>query len=159
MAELFPDFEDDLEEFAPDEDLEESADILPAQPYGFTWRFDLAAGDIMLDDGGNALTVEGIGTVMEWINHTLGITRFETSIYGTDIGTDLNSLIGSKEDEYILARSKREITEALLKHDRITEVEVTEVFTIAHALYALVEFSTDDEERASALFLFDPSSS
>ena len=149
----FPVFEDDeeLELFNPDEDLDEDVDAQPGDPYGFTWRFDFAEGDIFLNAGGETVEARELECVKEWIQHTLSITRFESPIYGTDVGTDIGSLIGSRDDEFVMSRIRSEIEIAALAHDRIESVNVAEVFKIGNVAYAFVEFTTDDSEQEELL--------
>lgn len=144
---LFPEFEDDddIEEFALDDDIDEDEESQPPLPYGFTWRFDHNAGDIFLSPRGEAVKVYTTETVIEWIQHTLAVKRFETPIYGTAVGTDIHDLLGLKaNDQYVLSRIRSEIEEAISEHDRVIAVEVAEIFPLEDAIYAYVTFETDD---------------
>ncbi len=147
-ADFFPSFDDDaLEEYVPDEDIDLDEEVQPPTPYGVTWRFDFDAGDIYISDSGENQLLSDIETVKEWIKHTLSIRRFESPVYGTDIGTDLQDLVGTKDSEFVLARIAQEIREAVSAHDRIVSCEVLRVFHIGDAAYAFVSFETDDSAR------------
>ncbi len=149
---VFPEFEDDsLEDFVPDDDLDQDEEVQPPLAYGTTWLFDFDEGDIYLSNKGETPLVSGMETLKQWIRHTLSIRLFESPIYGTNVGTDLHTLIGSKNEAYAALRLKKEIAEALLSHDRIISADVETVFKIGHVAYAFVAFETDDSERQELL--------
>ncbi len=149
---VFPTFSDDeVEDFVPDDDIDQDEELQPPTPYGVTWRFDFASGDLALDSSGNTATVSGLGTVTEWINHMLLIRRFESPILDASIGTDLQTLVGSRDNTLAMLRLRKEIVEAILQHDRVTEAEVVDLFPVGGDMYVFVEFTTDDSEQEGVL--------
>lgn len=149
MADLFPTIEDATDaEFYDgnlDEDVLNETTALPI-PYGFTWAFDFSAGDIALDNQGNTQRVEGHRTLHEWIGHTLSTERYETPIFGGDIGTIINKLVGEKTaaDPLTLSTVEREISEAIRVHDRVAQIENFAVIPLDHDIFVYMRLLTDD---------------
>ncbi len=119
-------------------------------PYGFTWAYDFNAEDLDFS-GGNPPRVSGLGTVNEWISHTINVEQFETPIYGSNIGTKINFLIGSTLDPQTISEVKNEIEEAISIHDRIDEVSHVGAFAIHGNLYTYFSYETDDTIGSQAL--------
>lgn len=157
VPKIFPqvselDLESDLAEFFdPDDDVgliePDPADVLP---YGFTWVFDFNANDLDFSDGDPA-KVTGLGTVNEWISHTINTEQFETPIFGPDIGTNINQLIGEVIDSYILTRVRAEIVDAISVHDRISAVNYANAFAITNNVYSYLSYATDNDDGSGAL--------
>lgn len=144
--------DDELETFTVDEGVVESGEYDEVLPYGTTWKFDFAAGDIYLNDRGQTTLVSDIDTVNEWIFHTLSVVRFESPIYGGDIGTDIDSLLGASIlDEYTRSRIEQEITEAIAVHDRISEVHLVRTFPLGRDLFVYVQYLTDEGETTDVV--------
>jgi len=150
---IFPQDEDDdvFDEFDPDDNLglvdTASSDPLP---YGFTWQYDFNAEDLDFSRG-NPPVVSGLGTVNEWILHTVNVEKFETPIYGDGIGTNIFSLIGEVIDPYVMARIRQETVAAIEVHDRIEEVTYIAAFAIKGNVYAYLSYQTDDSIDGQAL--------
>ncbi len=149
---LFPTFDDDeLEEFVPDDSLDQDEELQPPVPYGTTWRFDFDNGDIMLDSLGSTSNASGLDTVKEWIQHTLLTRRFESPLYGPDTGTLIPDLIGSRDSTLAIEIIRKEVVAALLVHDRIVEASVPEIFPVGDTMYVYVDYVTDDSEQEGIL--------
>jgi hypothetical protein len=146
--ELFPDIEDiDEAEFLdtfPDEDfLEEEAE--PPLEFGITWKFDFTTGDVFTDDVGRMVIVSEEATLHEWLGHTLNTERFETPIFGGDIGTDINEIIGAEStfDPYTSAIIEDDFRETILVHDRVDTVETVAVIPLDYDMFVYMRVITD----------------
>lgn len=154
-----PDFIPQLEEFDIAEDFDPDDDVGLVDtvveeplPYGFTWKYDFN-GDQGLDfSRGNPPITRGHGTLHEWITHTINTQQFETPIFGSDVGTQIYSLIGSTLDSYILSLCKEQIIDAVTVHDRVEEITDIMVFAIKGNTYAYFMYETDDSLEGRALF-------
>jgi hypothetical protein len=149
MADIFPTIEDSEEAEFFDASLEE--DTLnevaePSLPYGFSWAFDFTAGDILLDRRGNTRVVSERRTLHEWIGHTLSTERYETPIYGGDIGTIINRLIGAEvaSDPHTMAVVEEEITEAIKVHDRVASIDKIALIPLDYEIFVYMRLQTDD---------------
>lgn len=146
VPEIFPQDNDTdvFSEFDPDDDvgLLDTESEEP-EPYGFTWAYDFNAEDLDFSTG-DPLKVYELGTVNEWIMHTINTEQFETPIFGPNIGTDINDLIGDILDSYVLNRVTEEIEVAIAVHDRIDTVEYILAFSIKGNVYCYFAYETDD---------------
>lgn len=149
--ELFPSIDDaDVSDFAfEDPSIELLLDdltVAPKIPLGFSWRFDFNKGDLATDSRGEFVRMEDEAVLRDWVGHTLNTERWETPIYGGDIGTDINGLIGAKNagDSQTMAEVQAEIVEAVNVHDRIQQVYVLGVFAIGYDIYASFQYTTDE---------------
>ena len=152
--ELFPQPGDDdiLEDFDPDDDLGlQDTVVEEPRPYGFTWRFDFNKEDLDFSNG-DPPKVTGLGTVNEWISHTINTEIFETPAFDGDIGTPIFKMIGSVLDGYMTQRVKDEIIKAVNIHDRITDVTDVQVFSLGGNIYGFFTYETDDTIQSPALF-------
>ena len=139
--------DDDAEFIDPDVDEDFlSEDEESPKPYGFTWKFDFNKGDISFDESGNTKVLEGQDTVREWMAHTLNTERYETTIFGGDIGTDINSLIGTLHaaDSDTISEVESQIREAVLVHDRVESIERLVIFPFEDDIFAYFKYVTDD---------------
>lgn len=155
---VFPTNEDDNAEFIDSNLDEDFIDTEPdvAQDYGFTWKFDFSRGDIFLDSFGNTAEVSGHDCLREWIGHTLGTERWETPIFGGDIGTELNMLIGASHtlDPIAIATIEKEIKEAIEVHDRIDRVERIAFIPIDYDVFVYLRYTTDDAQGLEEVVSF-----
>jgi len=138
---------DDFPLYQPGNDfLEAEATVVPPEPYGFTWKFDFTKGDLWTDSSGQFLEVEQRNTVHEWVSHTLNTWRWETPIFGGDIGTEIHNFIGVNTtiDGGTLARVEEEIIEAVSVHDRIDAVGVVVLIPVDYDIFCVFRYSTDD---------------
>jgi hypothetical protein len=149
MADIFPVF-DEVEdaEFVDanlDEDFIDDELELP-DPYGFTWKFDFTKGDIFTDDYGNMATVSDHDCLREWIAHTLSVEKFETPIYGGDIGTSINEIVGaySTMDAQAMRLVEDDIKSAIGVHDRIESVERIAAIPLEYDMFVYMRYVTDD---------------
>lgn len=154
---VFPDFGGLSEtELAPDIDVSESVfeslEVVEI-PYGLTWEFDFTNGDIALNDGGKPVEVTEQATLREWISHTLMTARGETPIFSDSIGTDIYEMIGQTHalDGHNLARIERQISAAILVHDRIAEVEKIAIIPLGYNVYVYLKFRTTDSAEFNEL--------
>lgn len=157
VPKIFPQVSElDLEEdlavfFDPDDDIglvdEETTDV---RPLGFTWQFDFNAHDLDFA-GGNPPVVYELGTINEWISHTINTEQFETPIFGSDIGTVINDLIGNIIDSYVLITVEEELTRAINIHDRISAVNVSAVFPVGHNIYGFLSYAIDNDDGSASL--------
>jgi hypothetical protein len=148
---IFPTTEgaDDAEfyDVAIDEDFL-NEEVEEPEPYGFTWRFDFASGDIFTDKYGRFIRIgTDRETLHEFVSHTLATERFETPIYGGDIGTDINHLIGRlrADDPHTISLVEREIKNAIMVHDRVAKVEKVAVIPLDSDLFVYIRIVADDE--------------
>jgi len=152
---IFPQDEEDdvLDDFDPDDDIGlVDTGIETPIPYGFTWQYDFNEEDLDFSRG-NPPVVRELGTVNEWILHTMNTEKFETPIFGEAIGTNIFSLVGEVLDSYVMARVRQEVVAAIEQHDRITEVTYISAFSIKGNVYAYVSYQTDDTIDGQALVL------
>lgn len=152
---IFPQDEEDdvLTDFDPDDDIGlVDTGVENPIPYGFTWQYDFNNEDLDFSRG-NPPIVRDLGTVGEWILHTVNVELFETPIYGEAIGTDIFKLVGEVLDPYVMSRVSQELTAAIEKHDRITEVTFISAVAIKGNIYAYVSYQTDDSIDGQALIL------
>ena len=143
--------DDVFDEFDPDDDvgLIDTQSEVP-RPYGFTWTYDFNAEDLDFS-AGNPPIVAGLGTVNEWILHTINTERNETPIFGSTIGTDIFSMVGDLLDPYVITRVQQEVKTAVEVHDRIEEVEFISAVGIKGSIYAYLLYITDDTLNGQAL--------
>lgn len=148
MAESpFPLFDDGLETVVLDDDLADEFAQLVATPFGFTWEFDFAEGDIVLGRAGETLMAAGVASILQWCRHVLTVRRGESPIHSPDTGVDLEGLLGRKiEDGFVIAKIKQEIETALVQHDRIDSVVVDNVITAGDSAYVFVTLTLDTGE-------------
>jgi hypothetical protein len=157
---VFPDFGDfDESNLAPD--IDESGAVFEPLvneeiPYGLTWAFDFVIGDVALSSDKKFIEVTEQATLREWINHTLLTARGETTIFSDDIGTDIFSMIGQTTimDTVTMARIERQITEALLVHDRIDTVNKIALIPLINEVFVYLNYTTTDSEDFDELIAF-----
>jgi hypothetical protein len=153
VPDIFPqdELDDVFDSFDPDDDigLVDTASEVPI-PYGFTWQYDFNKEDLDFT-AGNPPIVRELGVVNEWILHTLNTERFETPIFGEDIGTSIFSLIGSVLDPYVMSRVRQEVVNAIDIHDRVEEVTFISAFALKGNIYAYLSYQTDDTIDGQAL--------
>lgn len=138
--------------FDPDDDVGlVDPDPSELKPYGFTWKFDFNANDLDFSVGGNPAKVRDLGTVNEWITHTINTEQFETPIFGSNIGTVINDLVGDIIDSYLITRVKDEIVDAVSIHDRISAVTFAIAFAVSTNIYGFLSYATDNEDGSSNL--------
>lgn len=153
VPEIFPqsEIDDVYDAFDPYDDI---ALVDPAQeeplPYGFTWKYNFDKGDLDFSNG-DPPVLSSIGTVNEWILHSINTERFESFLLGENVGTLINSLFGSVIDQYILARIRQELVKLVEAHDRIQEVEYVSAFSLKNSVYAFMTYNTDDGVNGQAI--------
>ena len=143
---IFPEDADDdiIELFDPDDDIDlTDTDEDEPVPYGFTWTFDFNREDLDFSRG-DPPKVSGIRTVGEWITHTLNTELFETPIFDGDIGTDIFKLIGDGLDAGVIQEVEEEILEAILVHDRITDVTTEKIVALGTDIIGIFRSMVDD---------------
>lgn len=91
------------------------------QEPSLTYRLDLNSNII------SGMT-DGLDAVKQAVYHRLGIERYQYPIYSWEYGLQTYDLYG-KPMPYVMPEIKRRIKEALLKDDRITQVDG---FSFAH---------------------------
>lgn len=148
---IFPEFSDELADYAPDLDLTQDVEVQAPLPYGTMWAFDLETGDLALADSGETRVVTGPETVKEWAYHALKLERFESPLYDDKAGTALADLFGVRESASVNSFIRKEVEDALLQHDRVTSVDASLVFSVGHEGYVYVEYETDDGEADGLL--------
>mgnify|MGYP006202121551 CR=1 FL=1 len=149
MPDIFPTIEEATDAEFFDGDLNENTlnpDVAIPRPYGFSWKFDFTAGDFFVDQQGNMRVVREHDCLHDWIGHTLSTERYETPIFGGDIGTVINRLVGEElaSDPHTIAVIEREIREAIMVHDRIVQVQSLAVIPIDYEVFVYMRFLTDD---------------
>lgn len=149
MPDIFPTIEEATDAEFFDADLNEdnlNPDVAVPRPYGFSWKFDFTSGDFFVDQQGNMRVVREHDCLHDWIGHTLSTERYETPIFGGDIGTVINRLVGEElaSDPHTIAVIEREIREAIMVHDRIVQVQSLAVIPIDYEVFVYMRFLTDD---------------
>lgn len=139
---------DDDAEFL-DDNIEEdflSEEEDPPRPYGFTWKFDFSRGDIEVGSGADTRIVQDQLCLKQWLGHTLNVERYETSIYGGDIGTDQNAILAAKLSfgPNTVNEIEAQIKQAILVHDRIERVTEILTFPFEDDIFIYVSYITDD---------------
>lgn len=107
------------EEIAALEDLLDptDADVVTgatgAEPYGRSWNLN---GDV-------TQFVYGVESVKVWAETVLHIERYSFPIIHEDVGVeDLADIVGKADSPELRGLSERDVAEALLTHDRVTNV-------------------------------------
>lgn len=113
MPQLFPTFD------APVAKSQTSGN-LPQYPRSL--RFDLAAGDFILDGTGRLLEVDGYGAWVQWCEKAVCTERLVHLIYSPIFGAEIEK--SKKQPTRLTVQSalEREITEALLVDPRTESV-------------------------------------
>lgn len=95
----------------------------PAVPLGRTWRFDWAQGRF-ISRGASPAETEGKGAVEEWCQMALHSARGAHAVFPEDFGVeDPEADVGGLPSSSSLVSLEDRLREALLRHDRITDVE------------------------------------
>jgi hypothetical protein len=93
------------------------------RPFGRGWAFDFATNQFRRG-GAAPLEVRGLDQLRMWIETTLRTARLAHPIFSEDYGTDQPfEAIGQVFTPGLAGRYSRAITEALVAHDRITDVK------------------------------------
>lgn len=93
---------------------------------GSTYQFDFETGEFVLVDG-KLVPVSDVNAIKEWVQKCLRTERFKFKIYARDdkneYGVTIEDLIGSVLPRaFIESELKREISEALTRHPRISSI-------------------------------------
>lgn len=132
----------------PDQDIEETDD--PPEPYGRSWLFDPEKPGFLLH-GTAPATTNGVETLKQWILIMMWTARMSLPIYSDDFGMDEPArLIGQPPRVDLWQAYETDLTDALLVHDRITEVEYINLHVDEEdpeVTLVDVVVQTDDEER------------
>lgn len=93
---------------------------------GTTYSYDFTKGDFATVDG-KLIPVTGNEAIQVWVEKCLRTERFMYDIYARDdkdeYGVTIEGLIGTVlPREFVKAELKREITEALTRHPRISRI-------------------------------------
>jgi hypothetical protein len=116
--------------------------------YGRGWAFDFVSGQFTR--GGNSpLEVTGLAQLRMWIEKTLRTARMAHPIYSDDYGIDQPySVIGQPFTPGAAGRYARAISDALLVHDRITQIKDMTFTGGPNDVVLAVSFTvvTDEEE-------------
>lgn len=106
MPDLFPDIE------FPD--VETALAREQKQGYYPAPKFDIETGDFVRDSSNKIMTATGVEAWVLWCYKVLQTTRFTCLAYGSDIGVEIETLIGFSDRQATETALTREITEALL---------------------------------------------
>ncbi|NQX68071.1 DUF2634 domain-containing protein [Paenibacillus alba] len=82
--------------------------------------------------------VDGLEAVKQAVYKILQTERFKHTIYGSDYGSEFNSIVG-KSASYVKAELGRRIQEALVQDDRILSVDNVKITVSGDS--ALAEFT------------------
>lgn len=100
-----------------------------SQIQGKTYLYDFEKGDFIIKDG-RLVKADGIEAIIVWIEKILRTEKFKCKIYKKDeeideYGTTIKELIqGRKLPQFFLqSELRREIEEALQKHNEIERIE------------------------------------
>lgn len=115
---MFPELNLDLQEQIDNIQIETSLQL------GKTVLFDFTKGDFITQDGKLIIATE-IEALKNWIIKVIKTEKFKFKIYEEkEYGITLEDLVmGNKINVYIESEIKREITEALLKHPQILNID------------------------------------
>lgn len=92
-------------------------------PLGRGWAFDFESGQFMRH-GYAPMVVSDEEHLRVWIEKTLRTSRFSHSIYSDNYGTEIpEDLIGQPFSSEMAGLVVRAVEDALLVHDRITQVK------------------------------------
>jgi hypothetical protein len=150
-------------EVSPDEELaaaiadtDPATTIQPPQPLGRGWAFDPARGQF-ITYGSEPVRVSGEGELREWIDKALHTARFAHPIYSDQFGIDTVELIGRTPTADLVASHIQAIKDALLAHDRITDVKDFKVSADPSTDYLAFAFTVVlDEGPESTTIDLDP---
>jgi len=103
---------------APVDDMQPDAPI----PFGKSWQFDFITGQFVRRGSLPAETYE-LDTLVVWVEKTLRTAAYTYPIYTDSYGIDTSEpIIGETWSDEMLGPLQDVVTEALLTHDRITDV-------------------------------------
>lgn len=93
------------------------------EPIGKSFLYDFKKGDFVISDG-KLVKVFETDSLKVWIEKIIRTAQFKFQVYeDKDYGTTIDGLIGSNlPRSFVEAELKRVITEALLTHDHIEEI-------------------------------------
>jgi hypothetical protein len=130
---VVPIFDDALFDDVPVESYDEYGNVLsvladsPPEvvPIGRTWAFDFEKGDFEMAEGGTPLKISNNDTriIQQWIRRALTTERLAYLIYPANFGVELAPVMNhSVRGAAAMAHVSTTVKDALLFHDRITEV-------------------------------------
>ncbi len=99
-------------------------DIEPTPPFGRTWLFDFEVGQFVVQGGEPVRLEGGLESLRMWMLMALTTRRFATMIHSDEFGIEYEEeLVGRTVDALTRTVYIQAVREALLIHDRITEVD------------------------------------
>ena len=103
----------------------ETAVAVEQKPIGRTWVFDFNTGEFLMSQGGTPRKIQNddVAILQQWIRRALTTERLAYNIYPQGFGVELepilsNALTGPAATAHVVTT----VTEALLYHDRISNV-------------------------------------
>ena len=134
------------------EDPEAEEDDEGVLPFGMSWEFDFTAGRFKQGSTG-PLRAYGEDALIQWCLMAMNSTRFAHDVFSEAFGVEnMDDLIGSVMTSDIAEEFEARVRDALLVHDRITEVEDFAVtFDPASDTLYVDTFSvvTDEDEQVA----------
>lgn len=143
---LDPATSDFYDEFDIDPDDQLDTQIFDPYPYGKSWAWDFSARRFV-KFGPNPAQTNDLDTLKSWIQKTMITGKGAHVIYTDDYGVENpDSLIGFASDPVAQNQWAINIKEALMRHDRITDVTDFKFHTEDGGESLFVDFSvtTDD---------------
>ncbi len=116
--------EDQLADVEATFDVDDEIEVVddPVEPYGRSWLYDHINREFVFY-GKSPATTNELDTLEQWIKHMLWTMRMAHAIFSDDFGMDdPYRLIGKSARTDLWQAYETDLTEALLVHDRITEV-------------------------------------
>lgn len=108
---------------SPDDEADLVIAESPPAPLGRSWAFDFDKGTFLRNGGRGPLETRGLATLRSWIEKCLYTDRGAHPVSPPEYGVDgLTDIIGDPMNEGVVAGLEERIRDALLFHERITDV-------------------------------------
>jgi hypothetical protein len=112
---------DDILDYDPELDRELAEEAI--EPFGRSWDFDFNARRFQNLGMGPAQTT-GLDSLRMWVYACLNTAKDAHPIFDEDFGVEgLDDMIGQPWDAELAGRYRTAVRDALLQHDRITDVD------------------------------------
>ncbi len=106
MANLFPTYD------LPSSELEDDT----KGQYNPSVYFDFETGDFVRDGSNKLITAEGRDAYVQWCMKVIDTERDTCQAYSTNIGTELEGMVGKIDRKELEAEIISEVTDALMVH-------------------------------------------
>lgn len=142
---------------------EETYDVVQfeAVPIGRTWQYDFIAQDFVMGEHNGTpakISDNDFGLISQWIHRAITTERYRYSAYPEWYGVEMECVFrGDLQGIVALNHIRRTMREAIMAHDRITQVDNIEVAEDSGTIWFSCDVYLDnrEEEGNSLSFTFD----